>query len=523
MRTGIFKTPEAQNEHLQTYEPGSAEWASLEARLAEIRGEVVESPMYIAGKSVTSDRQFTVKAPHDHSLELVKVHAADAGHVEQAIASSLSVAKEWADLPWEERIAVFLKAAMLASGPWRDTLNASTMLGQSKSVHQAEIDAACEFCDFLRFNCHFAERIYADQPISSFESWNHIDYRPLEGFVLAVSPFNFTCVGINLPAAPAMMGNVVVWKPSEKQAYSAHYTMELLKAAGLPEGVINMVHGDGKLATDVAMAHPMFAGLHFTGSTAVMRELYKKSAKNIDCYRSYPRIVGETGGKDFVFAHASSEVLPLVVALGRGAFEYQGQKCASASRAYVPKSLWPKVRDGIADMVRAIKMGDVTDPTTFMGAVIDGGAFARHREAIERAGVDGCEIVAGGGTDDTVGWFVEPTVIRTDDPRSDTMERELFGPILTVHVYDDTGSPGRSLPPTARRFARASASCATRPATSTSTTNPPARWWASSRSAACGARGPTTTPDRRSTCFAGCLRAPSRRPLRRPPSGTTPT
>jgi 1-pyrroline-5-carboxylate dehydrogenase len=311
------------------------------------------------------------------------------------------------------------------------------MLGQSKSAHQSEIDAACELADFWRFNARFAADVYAEQPISAAGVWNRMDYRPLEGFVLAMTPFNFTSIAGNLPTAPALMGNVAIWKPSEKQALSAHYLMELLQAAGLPDGVVNLVHGDGALVSDVAMAHPAFAGLHFTGSTAVLRGLWRKAGERIDGYRNYPRLVGETGGKDFVVAHASADVERLVVALGQGAFEYQGQKCSAASRAYVPRSLWPAVREGIADLAGSLPMGDVADLSNFLGAVIDERAFRRHVEAIEQARSAGAEVVAGGTGDDREGWFVQPTVLRTDDPRSDTMTRELFGPILTVYVYED--------------------------------------------------------------------------------------
>jgi 1-pyrroline-5-carboxylate dehydrogenase len=341
-------------------------------------------------------------------------------------------------MPWEERAAIFLRAAELMAGPWRDALNGSTILGQSKSVYQSEIDAACELIDFLRFNVAFTEEIYHGQPLSSDGVWNRTDYRPLEGFVLAISPFNFTAIGGNLGSAPAMLGNVVVWKPSEKQALSAHITMEIFREAGLPDGVINLVHGDGALVTDVAMAHQDFAGLHFTGSADVFKLLWKKAAANLDRYRGYPRIVGEAGGKDFVIAHPSADATAVAVGLARGSFEYQGQKCSAASRAYIPRSIWPAVRDELVAIAEGITMGDVGDLSTFMGAVIDAGAFARHREAIAAArGAHGVEILLGGGTDDSEGWFVEPTVIVTDNPKYDTMERELFGPILTIYVYED--------------------------------------------------------------------------------------
>ena len=435
---GAVITPPARNEPILGYAPGSPERANLERRLAQLASDTRDAPMVIGGERIESGETFTVRAPHRHDLELAKVHAAERRHVEAAIRSALDAAPEWGALPWHDRAAVFMRAADLLAGSWRDDINGSTILGQSKSVYQAEIDAACELIDFWRFNCDFAEKIYADQPISSPGTWNYVDYRPLEGFVLAMTPFNFTSIAANLATAPALLGNVVVWKPSEKQAYSAQFLMELLEEAGLPPGVINLVHGDGGLVSDVAMEHEAFAGLHFTGSTTVMRSLWQKSAENLDRFRSYPRLVGETGGKDFVLAHASASPDALVVALGRGAFEYQGQKCSAASRAYVPRSLWSKVRDGLGDMARSITMGDVADLSTFMGAVIEEKSFKRHKEAIESARAAGSEVLVGGNCDDSEGWFVEPTVLVTENPQSDTMVRELFGPILTVFVYDDS-------------------------------------------------------------------------------------
>jgi 1-pyrroline-5-carboxylate dehydrogenase len=438
MTDGIFQTPLPGNEPILDYEPGSPERASLARWIADNQDRTVEIPMVIGGKERTGEGTFTQVSPHRHARTLAKVHAAGAAHVEEAIEAGLRAQADWAAMPFHERAAIFLKAADLMAGPYRDVLNGSTILGQSKSVFQSEIDAACELIDFLRFNAAFAEEILAGQPISSEGIWNRTDYRPLEGFVLAVSPFNFTAIGGNLASAPAMLGNVVVWKPSEKQALSAHYTMEIFREAGLPDGVINLVHGDGALVTDVAMAHRDFAGLHFTGSADVLKLLWKKSAANLDRYRNYPRIVGEAGGKDFVVAHPSADPSAVAVGLARGSFEYQGQKCSAASRAYIPRSLWPQVRDELAAIAEEITMGDVGDLSTFMGAVIDGRAFAKHRDAIDAAeGASGVEILVGGGTDDSEGWFVEPTVIVTDDPKYDTMERELFGPILTVHVYED--------------------------------------------------------------------------------------
>ncbi len=412
---GQFRVPPPTNEPVRAYAPGSAERASLAAAVDRLAEGGHEALMRIGDADVASETRFTARAPHRHELALAEVHAATPQHVEQAIRAAAEAKPDWAAMSFADRAAIFLRAADLLAGPWRDTLNAATILHQSKSVVQAEIDAAVELIDFLRFNVHFAERLLAEQPLSPAGQWNRMDYRPLEGFVLALTPFNFTAIGGNLPTAPALLGNTVLWKPSEKQAFSAHFFMQLLRTAGLPDGVINLLHGDGAMVSDVAMAHPDFAGLHFTGSAAVFHDLWRKAAEHLDGYRTFPRIVGETGGKDFVVAHPSALVEPLVVALGRGAFEYQGQKCSAASRAYLPASLWPQVRDGIADLAREITVGDVGDLSTFCGAVIDRAAYERLTEAI---GVD-------------------PTVLVTDDPRSDTMVRELFGPVLTVYVYDD--------------------------------------------------------------------------------------
>jgi 1-pyrroline-5-carboxylate dehydrogenase len=436
--TGRFTVPPPVNEPVRTYVPGSAERASLEGVLAAMRDAgPIDAPMRIGADDVAGATTFEVIAPHDHGLHLATVQAADANHVLAATNPTQPAAPGWAATPLHDRLAVFLRAADLLAGPWRDRLNGATILGQSKSVHQAEIDAAAELIDFLRFNCAFAQGIHDEQPISSAGMWNRMDHRPLEGFVLAMTPFNFTAIAGNLPTAPAMMGNVVVWKPSEKQAFAAQLTMDLLRAAGLPDGVINMVHGDGALVSDVAMADERFAGLHFTGSTQVFRSLWKKTAANIDTYRTYPRIVAETGGKDFVLAHASADPIELAVGLARGAFEYQGQKCSAASRAYVPASLWPIVRDHLADIAAQMVMGDVADLSVFGGAVIDRVAYDRLTGAIDSARADGAEVLVGGDASDADGWFVPPTVLVTDNPMSDTMVRELFGPVLTAFVYDD--------------------------------------------------------------------------------------
>jgi 1-pyrroline-5-carboxylate dehydrogenase len=438
MSDGTFRVPEPTNEPVHGYAPGSPERATLEATIAAMSGRTVELACVIDGLPVTTGDTFIQRAPHRHDLELAEVHAVSAEEVAHAVDAADAAAYDWAALPFEHRAAVFLRAADLLAGPFRDRINAATILGQSKSVQQAEIDSACELIDFLRFNVAFAERLYADQPGSTRGEWNRVDHRPLEGFVLAITPFNFTAIAGNLPTAPAIMGNTVVWKPSDKQALAADITMQALQAAGLPDGVINLLHGPGSRIAEVATADARFAGLHFTGSEDVLASLFTRIGGNIGTYRTFPRIVGESGGKDFVLAHRSADVASLVVALGRGAFEYQGQKCSAASRAYIPASLWPEVRDGIADLAGAITMGDVgADLSMFMGAVIDGKAFAKHRDAIDRARADGAEVLVGGTVDDTDGWFVPPTVLVTDDPRSHTMTEELFGPILTVFVYED--------------------------------------------------------------------------------------
>lgn len=438
MSEGTFRVPTPVNEPVLGYAPGSAERRSLEAAVADQRGARIEAPNVIDGVDVRTGDTFVQRAPHDHGLELAEVHAAGRGELQRAIDAAVAAQHDWAAMPFADRAAIFLRAADLLAGSWRDTINAATILGQSKSVQQAEIDAACELIDFLRFNVSYAEQLLSEQPRSTDGEWNRLDLRPLEGFVLAITPFNFTAIAGNLPTAPAIVGNTVVWKPSEKQALAAHHTMRLLQAAGLPDGVINLVHGDGARAAEVAMADPRFAALHFTGSEAVLTSLWQRIGGNVERYRSFPRIVGESGGKDFVLAHPSARLDPLVVALGRGAFEYQGQKCSAASRAYLPRSLWARLRDPLADVATAMTMGDVgTDLSTFMGAVIDERAFRTHAAAIERARDAGAEVLVGGDPDDADGWFVPPTVLVTDDPRSHTMTTELFGPILTVFVYED--------------------------------------------------------------------------------------
>jgi 1-pyrroline-5-carboxylate dehydrogenase len=408
---GSFRPPAPANEPVRSYAPGSPERASLQRRLTEMAGETIEMPLVIGGRDVATGRILEAVTPHDTRHVLGAVHQGGAPEMEQAIAAAAAAWPEWSRTPWQDRAAVFLRAADLLAGPWRDTVNAATMLGQSKTAHQAEIDAACELCDFLRFNVAYMLRVYEEQPASSPGVWNSMEYRALEGFVLAITPFNFTSIAGNLPASPALMGNTVVWKPSATAPYSAHYLMRLLQAAGLPDGVINLVQGDPADLAEAALAHPDLAGVHFTGSTAVFQNIWSQVGENIARYRNYPRLVGETGGKDFIVAHASADVAALGTAIVRGAFEYQGQKCSAPSRVYVPDSLWPELRQRLADEVATIQVGDVADFRNFMGAVIDRKAFNRHREAIEEARkATDHEVLVGGGCDDSRGWFIQPTV-----------------------------------------------------------------------------------------------------------------
>jgi len=400
--------------------------------------EQVDMPLVIAGRDVRNGRTVPAVMPHDTSHVLGTVYWAGPAEVERAVRAAGDAWHDWSRLPWTERAAVFLRAADLLAGPWRDTVNGATMLGQSKTAHQAEIDAACELCDFLRFNVAYAARIYDEQPESSAGVWNRLEYRPLEGFVLAVTPFNFTSIAGNLPASAALMGCTVVWKPSESAAYSAHYLMRLFQAAGLPDGVINLVHGAGAELVPAALAQPDLAGVHFTGSTAVFRGIWSQVGENIASYRNYPRLVGETGGKDFIVAHRSADPEALVTAIVRGSFEFQGQKCSASSRVFVPDSLWAGVRDELADQVGGITMGDVADFRNFMGAVINERSFQRQREAIAEARArPEHTVLVGGDTDATRGWFVQPTVVVTEDPGSRLLRDELFGPVVTVMVYRD--------------------------------------------------------------------------------------
>ncbi|HEX9230791.1 MAG TPA: L-glutamate gamma-semialdehyde dehydrogenase [Jatrophihabitantaceae bacterium] len=437
----ITHPPVPVNEPVRGYAPDSPERRSLVARLSELATGGIELPMTIAGvQRMGTGETIDVVQPHRHAAVLGTTAQASAADVDAAVEAALSAAPAWRDLPFDERAAVFLRAADLLATTWRDTLNAATMLGQSKTIQQAEIDAACELIDFLRYNVTFARQILENQPTSSALTWNRSDYRPLEGFVLAITPFNFTAIAGNLPTAPALLGNVVVWKPSPTQQFAAHWTMRLLEAAGLPPGVINLVTGDGAAVSEVAVRHRALAGIHFTGSTATFQRLWGAVGSSIDSYAAYPRLVGETGGKDFVLAHPSAEPSALVVALARGAFEYQGQKCSAASRAYVPKSLWERaVRDELVALTESLAYGDVSDFTNFGGAVIDRRAFDRLSGVIDRLhGESSANILAGGKADDSVGFFVRPTVVESTDPSHDIFAHEYFGPILAVHVYDDT-------------------------------------------------------------------------------------
>jgi 1-pyrroline-5-carboxylate dehydrogenase len=437
----VTTVPTPANEPVRGYAPGSAERARLEAKLAELTAEApIDLPMTIGGeRRLGAGAKVAVVQPHRHAAVLGTFGTATADDARDAIGAALAAAPAWRALPFDERAAVFLRAADLLAGPWRETILAATMLGQSKTVQQAEIDSPCELVDFWRFNVSFARRLLAEQPISGPGVWNRSDLRPLEGFVYAITPFNFTAIAANLPTAPALMGNVVVWKPSPTQTYAAVLTMRLLEEAGLPPGVINLVTGDGLAVSEVALAHPELAGIHFTGSTATFQHLWKTVGTNIEKFRSYPRLVGETGGKDFVVAHPSADPDVLRTVLVRGAFEYQGQKCSAASRAYIPRSIWENgFRERLVDEVEGLTMGDVSDLSNFIGAVIDERAFAKNKAAIDRARRDpSVEVVAGGACDDSVGYFVRPTVLVSADPENEIFRTEYFGPILGVHVYDD--------------------------------------------------------------------------------------
>jgi 1-pyrroline-5-carboxylate dehydrogenase len=436
----VSRTPAPANEPVRQYQPGSHERAVLESKLKELAGQRTELTMTIGGRQqMAAGETIDVVQPHSRHSVLGQLGNATDVDVASAIYEAKQAAPGWRALAFEDRASVFLKAAELLAGPWRATLNAATMLGQSKSPYQAEIDAACELIDFWRYNVHFARQILSEQPESAPGAWNRLDYRPLEGFVLAITPFNFTSIAGNLPTAPALLGNVVVWKPSPTQQLAAHYTMRLLEAAGLPPGVINLVTGDGQAVSQVALPHPDLAGIHFTGSTATFQHLWRSVGENVARYRNYPRLVGETGGKDFVIAHPSADPAHLPATLIRGAFEYQGQKCSAASRAYLPESLWARVRDDLIGQAESLTMGDVAaDLSLFMGAVIDARAFAKHAAALDRArNTPAISVLAGGTADDTEGYFVRPTVLECSDPADEVFTTEYFGPILAVHVYPD--------------------------------------------------------------------------------------
>ena len=436
MDNAIVKIPAPRNEPILGYGPGSPERVGLKRRLVAMRDEGFDIPLVIGGREVRTGQTAEIRAPHETALRLGQFHKGGASEAAAAIASCLTAREGWARMPWEARAAVFLKAADLLAGPWRDTVNAATMLGQSKTAHQAEIDSAAELIDFFRFNVEFMLRLYGEQPISSPGVWNRVDYRPLEGFVYAVTPFNFTAIAGNLPSAPALLGNTVVWKPSATAKFSAHYLMKLLEAAGLPPGVINLVYGDPKMVSDGCLASQHLAGVHFTGSTGVFNAILREVGERT--YRSYPRIVGETGGKNFVLAHPSADLAALATGILRGAFEYQGQKCSAASRLFIPQSLWPKLRERLVDEIASIRMGDVRDLRNFMGAVIDERAWRKHDAAIAEARSHGSvEIVAGGGTDMSKGYFVQPTLLLAKDPKVRHMTEEFFGPIVCAYVYPD--------------------------------------------------------------------------------------
>jgi len=438
MANGNYFVPQAVNEPILNYAPGSSERATLQKALAEARAQVKDVPMYINGEEVRTGKTKTMSPPHDHAHVLGNYHEGDASHVHMAIDAALQAKEQWANLDWEHRASIFLKAAELLAGPYRATINAATMLAQSKNAFQAEIDAACEMIDFLRFNVQYMQEIYRQQPISSKGVWNRVEQRPLEGFVFALTPFNFTAISGNLPTSAAMMGNTVVWKPANSQIYSASVLMEVFMKAGLPKGVINLVYVSGPVAGDVIFKHPDFAGIHFTGSTEVFRNVWKEIGNNIATFKSYPRIVGETGGKDFIVAHPSADEDALVTALSRGAFEFQGQKCSAASRAYIPQSMWPSVKGKLLHDLKSMKMGPTEDFGNFINAVIDEKAFDKISSYITNASKNpDVEIIAGGKFDKSKGYFIEPTVIVSKKPDYITMCEEIFGPVLTIYVYED--------------------------------------------------------------------------------------
>lgn len=438
MDKGVFSVPKPHNEPVKSYAPGSPERAAVLAAYTQMYQESIEVPLYIDGQEVSTGQTQSMNPPHDHQHSLGVFHKAGEQEVDRAVNTALAAREQWAQTPWEQRAAIFLRAAELVAGPYRARINAATMLAQSKTVHQAEIDAACEFIDFLRFNVAYMTEMYAEQPQSTSQTWNRLEYRPLEGFVYAITPFNFTAIAGNLPASAALMGNVVIWKPSDSQVYSAQVVLEVFKEAGVPPGVINMIMGDPVMITEKLLGHADFSGLHFTGSTEVFKNLWQTIGNNIHKYKTYPRIVGETGGKDFIIAHPSAQLEALVTAMVRGAFEFQGQKCSAASRCYIPESLWPSVSNKLTQDLESIKQGSPEDLANFMTAVIHQGSFDKLVRYIEQAKKDAdAEIIFGGGHDMSKGYFIEPTVIKTTNPKYQTMETELFGPVLTIYVYPD--------------------------------------------------------------------------------------
>ena len=438
MGKGFFNVPIAVNEPVKSYAPGSPEREAVLKAYKEMINTTIDVPMYINGKDVTTGNTRTMSPPHDHKHVVGTYHLAEKKHVDEAIATALEARKTWANTPWEQRAAIFLKAAELIAGPYRAKINAATMIAQSKTIHQAEIDSACELIDFLRFNVQYMTDIYHDQPESTNDAWNRLEYRPLEGFTYAVTPFNFTAIAGNLPSCMAMMGNVVVWKPSDSQIYSAKVVMDVFKEAGVPDGVINVVFGDPVMITDTVLDSPDFSGLHFTGSTFIFKELWKKIGNNIHNYKTYPKIVGETGGKDFIVAHKTANPKQVATAIVRGAFEFQGQKCSAASRAYISESIWDQVKDYVVEDVKSFKMGSPEDMSNFFTAVIHEGSFDKLAKYIDQAKADdNVEVIAGGNYDKSKGYFIEPTVLLTTDPKYTTMQEELFGPVITIYVFKD--------------------------------------------------------------------------------------
>lgn len=438
MLKGFFNVPKAVNEPVKSYAPGSPERAAVAATYTKMWNSQMEVPLYIGNEEIKTGNTKKMSAPHDHQHIVGVYHQADRALVEKAITEALEARKKWAAMAWENRAGIFLKAAELLAGPYRAKINAATMIAQSKTIHQAEIDSACELIDFLRYNVEFMTKIYADQPASTSDMWNRVEYRPLEGFVYAITPFNFTAIAGNLPSSAALMGNVVVWKPAATQVYSANVIMQVFKEAGLPDGVINMVMGDSGMVSDVVLSSPHLAGVHFTGSTGVFNDIWKTIGNNIATYKTYPRIVGETGGKDFIIAHPSANAAQVAVGIARGAFEFQGQKCSAASRVYIPQSLWPAVQAKLEADLKSMKMGSPEDMSNFITAVISEASFDKLARYIDQAKNDSdAEVIIGGNYDKSKGYFIEPTVILTTNPKYSTMETELFGPVVTIYIYED--------------------------------------------------------------------------------------